>query len=111
MWTLEDYKRRGKSVWSYGAPGKATTLFNSFGIGPDLVQFAVEANPLKFGKAIPGCRIPIIREGDERPDAYLVTAWNFLDEFIAKEREYLLAGGEFIVPVPHLRVITKDDLA
>ena len=110
MWTLEDYKRRGKSVWSYGAPGKATTLFNSFGIGPDLVQFAVEANPLKFGKAIPGCRIPIIREGDERPDAYLVTAWNFLDEFIAKEREYLLAGGEFIVPVPHLRVITKDDV-
>lgn len=107
--TLTAYRKAGKSVWAYGAPGKATTLFNSFGIGPDLVQCAVEKNPLKFGLQIPGCRIPIIPEGGAHPDAYLVTAWNFLDEFIEKERDYLLSGGEFIVPVPKVRIIGRKE--
>lgn len=103
---LRDYRNRGKTVWAYGAPGKGGTLLNSFGIGPDLVQCAIEANPIKFGLSIPGCRIPIIDErGAGRPDAYLVLAWNFVDEFERKEREWLDAGGEFIVPVPEVRVI------
>ena len=104
---LSDYKARGKSVWAYGAPGKGSTLLNSFGIGPDLVQFAVEKNPRKFGLSIPGCRIPIIPEGGDQPDAYLVLAWNFLDEFIEKERGYLEAAGEFIVPIPNVRIISE----
>jgi hypothetical protein len=107
---LSLYRRNGKSVWAYGAPGKGATLLNSFGIGCDLVQCAVEKNPLKFGLDIPGCRIPILAERTHhvppyRPDAYLVLAWNFLDEFLVKERAYLEAGGEFIVPVPNVCVI------
>ena len=102
------YRRQGKSVWAYGAPGKGATLLNSFGIGPDLVRCAVEKNPLKFGLSIPGCRIPIIAEGVAHPDAYLVLAWNFLDEFVAKERDFLQGGGEFIVPIPELRIIGAE---
>jgi len=37
-------------------------------------------------------------------------AWNFLDEFMEKERRFLERGGEFIVPVPALRVVTAADL-
>ena len=86
-------------------------LLNSFGVGPDLVDLAVEKSPLKFGHMIPGVRIPIVDEATvERPDAYLVLSWNFLDEFLVKERAYLEAGGEFIVPVPKLTVLTKADL-
>ena len=103
---LGDWRDRGRSVWAYGAPAKGATLLNSFGIGPALVQRAVEKNPLKVGFAMPGSRIPIVAESDARPDGYLVLAWNFLDEFIAKERAYLSAGGSFIVPVPQLRIIT-----
>jgi 2-polyprenyl-3-methyl-5-hydroxy-6-metoxy-1,4-benzoquinol methylase len=105
---LRDYRARGKSVWAYGAPAKGATLLNSFGIGPDLVQKAVEKNPMKIGLAIPGVRIPIEAEDGPRPDAYLVLAWNFIDEFLAKEAAYLRAGGAFIVPVPEVRVITAD---
>jgi hypothetical protein len=105
---LRDYEARGKSVWAYGAPAKGATLVNSFGIGPDLVQRAVEKNPMKIGLAIPGARIPIEAEDGSRPDAYLVLAWNFIDEFLAKEAAYLQAGGAFIVPVPEVRVITAD---
>lgn len=105
---LRDYQANGKSVWAYGAPAKGATLLNSFGIGPDLVQKAVEKNPMKIGLAIPGVRIPIEAEDGPRPDAYLVLAWNFITEFLAKEAAYLRAGGAFIVPVPEVRVITAD---
>ncbi|TCR70030.1 methyltransferase family protein [Bosea sp. BK604] len=105
---LQRYKAEGKSVYAYGAPAKGATLVNSFGIGPELVQQATEKNPMKVGYMMPGSRIPIIAEGEKRPDAYLVLAWNFLSEFIAKEQDYFASGGEFIVPVPQLQVIGKD---
>ena len=107
---LRDYQARGKTVWAYGAPAKGATLLNSFGIGPDLVQKAVEKNKMKIGLAIPGVRIPIEAEDGPRPDAYLVLAWNFIDEFLLKEAAYLRAGGAFIVPVPEVRVITGDHI-
>lgn len=99
------YRAAERSVWAYGAPAKGATLLNSFGIGPALVQKAVEKNPLKIGLAIPGVRIPIEDEAGQRPDAYLVLAWNFIDEFVRKEQEWLASGGQFIVPIPEVKVI------
>jgi len=56
---------------------------------------------VKVGKYIPGVRIPIVDEtGTPPPDAYLVLAWNFLREFLQKQRNYIMNGGEFIVPIP-----------
>lgn len=119
VWTLRDellaildrYKADGKRVHAYGAPAKGATLLNSFGIGPDRVQTAEERNPMKVGYMMPGSRLPIISdETRPRPDAYLVLAWNFFDEFVAKERDYLDQGGEFIVPVPKLRIIGRKDV-
>jgi 2-polyprenyl-3-methyl-5-hydroxy-6-metoxy-1,4-benzoquinol methylase len=108
---LSEYRARGRSVWAYGAPAKGATLLNSFGIGPDLVQKAVEKNRLKIGLAIPGVRIPIEDEVGQRPDAYLVLAWNFIDEFVRKEQAWLRSGGEFIVPIPEVKVIGANQSA
>lgn len=108
---LETYAADGRSVYAYGAPAKGATLLNSFGIGPRLVQIAVEKSPLKFGFLVPGARIKIVDEATvPPPSAYLLLAWNFLGEFLEKERAYLEAGGQFILPVPELRVLTADDL-
>jgi len=108
---LQRYRDQGKRVYAYGAPAKGATLLNSFGIGPELVQKAAEKNPMKIGYLMPGSRLPIIDEGDARPDAYLLLAWNFFEEIIAKELGYLRAGGEFIVPIPQLRVFGAADVA
>jgi len=108
---LQRYRDQGKRVYAYGAPAKGATLLNSFGIGPELVQKAAEKNPMKIGYLMPGSRLPIIDEGDARPDAYLLLAWNFFEEIIAKEQGYLHAGGEFIVPIPQLRVFGAADVA
>ena len=103
---INDYKSRGKNIQAFGAPAKGATLLNSFGITTNLINCAVEVNPLKIGKYIPGCRIPILNEKiTEAPDAYLLLAWNFLDEFLRKKSNYIINGGEFIVPIPNPVII------
>ena len=44
------------------------------------------------------------------PDYLLVLPWHFIDEFVKREKDYLLNGGGLIVPCPSFKVITKDDL-
>src|SRR5579862_1509762 len=103
---LDDFRRRGKTVYAFGAPAKGATTLNSFGITRDLVPLAVERNPLKIGKTIPGVRIPIVdEERASAPDAFLILPWNFLPEFLRKKRAYIAAGGAFIVPIPEPVVI------
>ena len=112
MGILRDYATRGKTVQAFGAPAKGATLLNSFHITTDLVQCAVEVNPLKIGKFIPGTRLPIVDEKlTAPPDAYLILAWNFLQEFLPKKKDYIMAGGEFIVPIPTPVVINRHNYA
>jgi hypothetical protein len=112
MAILRDYAAKGKKVHAFGAPAKGATLLNSFHITTDLVQCAVEVNPLKIGKYVPGARLPIVDETKTAPpDAYLLLAWNFLKEFLPKKRDYIMAGGEFIVPIPTPVVINKGNYA
>ena len=107
---LKEFKVNNKTVYALGAPIKGSTLLNSFNIGTDLVECAVEINELKIGKYMPGVRIPIL---DEKiagyPDVYLVLAWNFLPELIKKNMQFLLNGGELLVPVPMPFVVNKSN--
>lgn len=103
---LAEHAAEGRSVHAFGAPAKGATLLNSFAITPELVSVATERNPLKVGRYIPGCRIPIVEEGSiPEPDAYLMLPWNFLDEFVQRRADYLDAGGAFIVPIPEPHVV------
>ena len=52
-------RAQGKVVAGYGAPAKATTLFNFCGIGPEDIAYTVDQNPYKQGRFIPGTGIPI----------------------------------------------------
>lgn len=101
-----------KTVYALGAPLKGSTLLNYCDIGPDLISFATEVNRFKIGRFTPGTHIPIVYEESvsDQPDYYLVLSWNFLDYFIEKYRNYLRAGGRFIVPHPIVRTIGVDAL-
>ena len=107
---LKKLKADGKRVWALGAPLKGNTLLNYCGIGPDLVEKAVEVNKFKIGKLTPGMHIPVEAEDGqtETPDYYLVLTWNFLPFFIEKYQEFLSSGGQFIVPNPTVRVVGAD---
>jgi hypothetical protein len=81
----------GNKVIGIGAPAKASTVCNYCGLGPDLVAYLTEVNPLRIGKFLPGVHIPIVDEPfmfeDPRPaDAAILFAWNYFDEIVPKLR-------------------------
>lgn len=109
---LQKFKKENKTVYAMGAPIKGATLLNSFKIQSDLIQCAVEVNPLKIGKYIPGVRLPILDETTvDPPSAYLLLAWNFLPELISKYKKFIVDGGVFILPVPIPKIIDRSNMA
>lgn len=98
---LHELKDDGRRLAAYGAPARGNTLLNYCRIGPDLLEYASEKNPLKFGLYTPGMHIPVIDEAQaDPPDAYLLLAWNFGEELLAKEQAYRDGGGRFVLPLP-----------
>ena len=75
---IKKLKDKKKKIIGYGAPAKATTALNFFGISNE-IDFIVEDNKLKHNKFVPGVKIPIkdklqIKNKD---NTLLVLAWNF----------------------------------
>jgi len=97
-----------KKVFVYGASTKGNTMLQYFGLDHRVICAAAERNPDKWGKVTVGTRIPIVSEDEARhtrPDYFLVLPWHFLDEFRERERDYLVGGGKFIVPLPQFTLI------
>ncbi len=71
-------KRDHKKIIGYGAPAKATTALNFYGIS-DQIDFIVEDNSLKHNKFIPGVKIPIKskKKVKNSNNTMIVLAWNF----------------------------------
>jgi methylation protein EvaC len=105
---LQDLKSQGKRVVGYGATSKSTTVTNYCGITPDLVEFISDTTPIKQGKLSPGAHIPVRPYRDfaeSYPDYALLFAWNHGEEIIAKEQQFLDAGGRFLLYVPEVKVL------
>lgn len=105
---LIDAKRRGKTVVGYGAPGKGNTLLNYCGVRTDFIDYTVDRNPYKQGKFLPGTRVPIHHPdtiAQTKPDYVFILPWNFKDEIMEQMRAIRDWGGQFVVPIPDLRVI------
>ena len=75
---IKKLKNQNNIVIGYGAPAKATTALNFFGISKE-INFIVEDNKLKHNKFIPGVKIPIKNKTEikNKKNALLVLAWNF----------------------------------
>ena len=77
---LNNLKKKNKSIVGYGAPAKATTALNFFGLSKK-IDFIVEDNNLKHNKFVPGVNIPIYKKNKiTKKSTILVLAWNFFDE-------------------------------
>ena len=75
---IKKIKNKNKTIIGYGAPAKATTALNFFGITKE-IDFIVEDNKLKHNKFIPGVKIPIKNKSiiKDKRNVLLVLAWNF----------------------------------
>ena len=80
---IKKIKEKNKTLIGYGAPAKATTALNFFGISKE-IDFIVEDNKLKHSKFIPGVKIPIKNKSHikNKKNVCLVLAWNFYKDII-----------------------------
>ena len=78
---IKKLKDNNKTIIGYGAPAKATTALNFFGISEE-INFIVEDNKLKHNKFIPGVKIPIKNKTQikNKNNTILVLAWNFYQD-------------------------------
>jgi len=109
MQLLFSLKKEGKTIFGYGASGRANTLIQYCDINKELLDCVIDDAPAKQGFYTPGSHFPIKARSyleDHSCDYILVFAWSFLNEIIAKNKEYLRGGGKIIVPLPKVKIIS-----
>ena len=104
---IYDIKNNGLRLIGYGAPAKATTLLYEFELY-DQIDYIIDDNPLKQGLYTPGSHIPVVSSDvlslDVVPEYMIILAWNFAEQIMKNNNNYLKKGGHFIVPLPNLQV-------
>ena len=78
---IKKLRDKNNLIIGYGAPAKATTALNFFGISKE-IDFIVEDNKLKHEKFIPGVKIPIKNKSyiKDKNNTLVVLAWNFFKD-------------------------------
>jgi SAM-dependent methyltransferase len=108
LFFVNQERAKGKAILVYGASTKGNVLLQYCGLTEQIIPFAAERNPRKWGTRTLGSDIPIISEEEARgmnPDYFLVLPYHFLDEMLVREKEFIGRGGKFIVPVPTVKVV------
>jgi len=98
-----------KNIVAYGAAAKGNTVLNYCGIGKELIDYAVDANPYKQKLYLPGTQIPIHNPKkilQTKPDYVLILAWNFKDEIMKQMKIVKKWKGKFVVLTPKVKVYT-----
>ena len=105
---LNKSKKNGKKVFIYGASTKGNTLLQYYGINTNIIKYASERSPEKWGKYTIGTGLEIISEDKARkinPDYFFVMPYGFIKEFIKREKPWLRQGGKFILPYPNFKIL------
>jgi NDP-4-keto-2,6-dideoxyhexose 3-C-methyltransferase len=108
---VESEVRTGKKVYVYGASNRGNTILQYCRLDHSIVQKATDANSEKWGRKTVGTLIPIISKQEarkDRPDYFLVLPHHFFDEIRREEDAYLQAGGRFILPLPTLKIVSRE---
>ena len=109
---LNHLKGEGKSIVGYGASGRSAIIMNYCGIDDTYLDYIVDDAPAKQDHVMPGVHLPIKSWGAverDPPDYLLIFAWSFLDEIKKKRVDYLKRGGQFIIPLPEVEVMSYRD--
>jgi SAM-dependent methyltransferase len=105
---VSDLRSQGERIAAYGATAKGATLLNFCGLTGDEIFACADSTRIKQGLYIPGTGIQIVAEDlllGEPPDYFLLTAWNYKNELMAKARAAGAAEVGFIVPIPRVEIV------
>lgn len=105
---LDEAKGQDRRVAAYGAAAKGNTLLNYCSIGPDLIRYVVDRNPMKQNTLLPGSRIPVFpvqRLSEDPVDDILILPWNLRDEIMAQLAPYREKGCRMVTAIPRIEII------
>jgi len=105
--TLQELKSNGKKVVGYGATAKFTQVSNMCGLNSDIVDYVLDTTPDKQNKYVPKSKIKIIAYDDKSLDGIdycFLGAWNYKDEILQKEQNFIRNGGKFITHIPSVSI-------
>ncbi len=104
-------KRSGKTIVGKSCPGRASTLLNYYGVGPELIPYLAELpTSLKLGMYLPGKHIPVVNERilfKEQPDYLVLLSWHYAIPIMKR----LKAAGlksDFVIPLPDLKIVKSS---
>jgi SAM-dependent methyltransferase len=106
---LKNLKLKGAKIAAYGASAKGTTLLNYFNIGRDIIEFVVDRGFVKNGKFTPGTQLEILSPSkliEENISHALLLVWNFAEEIMSQQKEFIDTGGKFIIPLPKVEIVS-----
>ncbi|MEM8555292.1 MAG: class I SAM-dependent methyltransferase [Pseudomonadota bacterium] len=110
---LRDAIAAGQTLAAYGAAAKGVVFAALSGLADLPIKYVLDRNPEKHGRRMPGTGIPILPVEHlltDPPDICLILCWNWADEVIADQKEYLHHGGRFWVPLPEFREVSDRAL-
>lgn len=94
---IEKINKNKKNLKIYGASTRGAFICQYLKLSNEHFDCAVDIQLNKDGRRIPGTNIKIEMEKDtEVPDTYLILPYQFLDEFIKKNFQFLENGGTFL---------------
>ena len=105
---LKGLKDEGHTVMALGASTKGNTLIQSSRIDASLISAVGDVNRDKWGRVLPGSRIPILSEEEilkRVPEYLLILPWHFRSNFVDKLSGYLSQGGRLIFPLPEVEIV------
>ena len=105
---LYQLNSENKTICGYGHPAKATVILNYCDLNPDIISYVTDLNPAKQGKFSPGTHIPIVSPDvfhSSPPDYAIMFPWNYKEEILELEKEFINNGGKFIIPLPKVEII------
>jgi hypothetical protein len=88
-------------------PTERRPVVDAHAAGVGVIDF-VDRSTYKQGLFMPGVHLPIRPTEallEEQPDLVVLLAWNFQEEIVAQQAEYVRRGGRFVVPIPEVALI------
>lgn len=105
---LTQIKETGGRIVGYGAPGKAATMLNYFGIDHTLLDYLVDISDTKQGRYFPYTGLKILHPQvlyENPPNYILILAWNYVDSILLTLGHLREKGVRFLVPYPVLKEV------
>jgi len=110
---LFNLKKKGKKIYGMGAAPRACVMLNSCDLTKNEISLIGEvAQSLKCNKYVPGTNIMVRNENKiiyDKPDYVIILAWHLEKRII---NLLLKKGykGDFIIPLPNLKIVKNKNL-